>query len=84
MTYCFYTTKTPGVDVEVSKHLFYIMDVSGSNFGSEARPSTTLSGLMFFLSNYSQIQIQKLVHLRQIDFAQEIIIFFISLPYHKN
>jgi len=82
-SYCFYTTKTPGVNVEVSEHLFCIMDVSESNFGSEARPSNTLSGLMVFLSNYIQIQIQKLVHLRQIDFAQKITIF-ISFPYHNN
>jgi hypothetical protein len=55
-SYCFYTTKMPGVDVEGSEHLFYIVDVSGSNFGSEARPLTTLSSLMVFLSNYSKFK----------------------------
>jgi hypothetical protein len=41
MTYCFYITKTLGVDVEGSEYLFYVLEVPGSNFGSEARPSTT-------------------------------------------
>jgi hypothetical protein len=84
MTYCFYTTTTPGVDAEGSEHLFYVLEVSGSNFGSEARPSTTLNGQMVFLSNYSHIHVQKLAHLRHNRFCTTNNYFFISLSYHKN
>jgi hypothetical protein len=57
-----YNIKKPGVGTEGAENLLCILEVSGLNFGSEAGPPALLSGLMVFLSNYSQIQEQKLVH----------------------